>query len=512
MKKLLCVLLALAMLFPAAAFAAEEPARRSAWEPSDAIVEFIANQEGFRATPHQSGGRWYVGFGTQVKAGQYAGGISREEAKKLLLEDIMVYAGYLNNYLAKYGITVTQNQYDALLSFTHNLSTTWMKSTYTLSEYLIAGAENYTDLQIMNAFGSWCRAGGKVLPGLARRRIEEAKIFLYGDYGLFNYNYYYASDEQDERLAALLAEREELEAQLLDSQGDDAALAEQIDALDAEIEALEAEIEAASGQKPTGPSYPNGVAVDFTYVRFDPGKGSMEDTLVYYVKGQPYGEFPSAQRSGYRLAAWETEDGQRLLPTDRPSGAKAVQAVWTTGTVDRRYLSVSPFADVSIYQWYYDEVKELYDGGVLGGYADGCFRPGDAVSCGAALKLVLLAAGYPEQAPTGASALSGYQTLALREGLAEESEIADLMAPASRLLVARLAARAMGLTPSEEPTPYADADDPWATALYDTGIMMGMAKDGKQVLNADAGIRRYELAVVVWRMTHYTPEETLSKE
>ncbi|MGM9661700.1 MAG: glycoside hydrolase family protein [Oscillospiraceae bacterium] len=514
MKKWLCVLLAAVMLLPTAAYAAE--GRRTSWEPSDAIVEFIANQEGFRATPHQSGGYWYVGFGTQVKAGQYAGGISREEAKALLMEDIDAYARSLNAYLTKYGIAVTQNQYDALLSFTHNLGTTWMKTSYTLSKYLINGAEKYTDLQIVNAFGSWCRAGGQVLPGLARRRIEEAKIFLYGDYGLFNYNYYYTSEataEKEEQLTALLTEMEELEAQRMDGQGDEAALTERIDALSAEIEALEEEIEAEGGGKPDGPAYPDGKAVDFTYVRFDPGKGAAETTLLYYVKGQPYGEFPTARRSGYRLLAWETEDGKRLLPTDCPTGAKAVKAVWTTGKADNRYLSLSPFSDVSIYDWYYDELKEMYDGGVIGGYADGYFRPGDAVSCGAALKLVLLAAGYPEQPAAGGSAFGGYQALALKEGLAEESEIADLKAPASRLLVARLAARALGLSAAEGASPYADTDDPWAAALYDTGVMVGMVKDGRQVLNADAGIRRCEMAAVIWRMAHYEPaEETVSSK
>ena len=525
MKRLLCMLLALTLLFTGTALAAdtlpEESAeeteaedRRTSWTPSQAIIDFIAGQEGFRAKPHQSGGHWYVGYGTQIKAGQYSGGISRETAMALLMEDVNNYVWRLNSYLAKYGIAVTQNEFDALLSLTYNLSTTWMNSSYRLSKCLISGAENYTDLEIVNAFGSWCRAGGRVLPGLARRRIEEAKIFLYGDYDIYNYTYYYAPDENDLRLTDLLEQLEDLEAALLDGvdgEGqpvDSATLEAEIEALRQEAAALEAEIEAEDAEAVRGPSYPNGVEVDYTYVRYDAGKGSTDTGMIYYRKGEPYGELASATREGYRLAAWETDDGERILPTDVPTRARAVQAVWTTGAVDHRNLTTSPFADVSIDAWYYDELKELSSKGIISGYADGTFRPNDAVSCGAALKLVLLAAGYPEQAPTGKSSLSGYLTLALREGLIAEGEITNLRAPAGRLFVARLAARAMQLTPSDAATPYVDADDPLATVLYATGIMQGKTVNGVRVLDAAASIRRCEMAAVVWRMSRYAPTET----
>ena len=93
LQRIFCAFLALTMLCPASAFATEDEEliiedevhlimateeRRSEWTPSSAIVKFIANQEGFRSTAHQSGGKWYIGYGTQIKAGQYPNGISRE--------------------------------------------------------------------------------------------------------------------------------------------------------------------------------------------------------------------------------------------------------------------------------------------------------------------------------------------------------------------------------------------------------------------------------------------------
>ena len=40
---------------------------------------------------------------------------------------------------------------------------------------------------------------------------------------------------------------------------------------------------------------------------------------------------------------------------------------------------------------------------------------------GEALKMILLAAGYPEQAPTGTHWASGYQTRAITDGIMSQS-------------------------------------------------------------------------------------------
>lgn len=42
--------------------------------------------------------------------------------------------------------------------------------------------DTYDTLETVNAFGVWCHAGGQVVKGLARRRMEEAALFLWGDY------------------------------------------------------------------------------------------------------------------------------------------------------------------------------------------------------------------------------------------------------------------------------------------------------------------------------------------
>lgn len=169
------------------------------------------------------------------------------------------------------------------------------------------------------------------------------------------------------------------------------------------------------------------------------------------------------------------------------------------------------FTDVNEDLWCRQEILDLTEAGVISGYADGTYRPYGTLTCGAALKLVLLAAGYPEQEATEAGALGGYYDYALKKGFISEGEITDLKAEASRLLVARLAARALKLPELTDFHPYADTDDGYAAALYTTGVMQGKTENGKTILSAKAGIKRSEMAAVVWRIRN-TEWKRISRE
>lgn len=174
-------------------------------------------------------------------------------------------------------------------------------------------------------------------------------------------------------------------------------------------------------------------------------------------------------------------------------------------------VAACAFSDVNADLWCEQEITDLTEAGVIGGYADGTFRPYQTLSCGAALKLVLLAAGYPEQEPTGESSLSGYYDYALKKGFIDEGEITDLRADATRLLVARLTARALKLPKLSGESPYADTDDGYAKALYTTGIMQGKEVFGVRKLCANDNIKRGEMAAVVWRIL-YTDWKEISND
>ena len=59
------------------------------------------------------------------------------------------------------------------------------------------------------------------------------------------------------------------------------------------------------------------------------------------------------------------------------------------------------FSDVPEDSWFYTDVMTLAESGVIGGYPDGTYRPTKKVTTGEALKMILLAAGYPEPEPAG---------------------------------------------------------------------------------------------------------------
>lgn len=141
-------------------------------------IDFIKGFEGFRATAYWDYQQWSIGYGTACEENQYPDGITKEFAEQLLLQNVVTYVGYVNTFLNKNSIVVNQNQFDALTSFTYNLGNVWNRPDFTLRDMLVDGIEKYSDDQVKNAFGLWCKAGGQVNDGLVRRRAAEAVLFL----------------------------------------------------------------------------------------------------------------------------------------------------------------------------------------------------------------------------------------------------------------------------------------------------------------------------------------------
>ena len=99
------------------------------------------------------------------------GGLASEEAaKSLLKEDLAKYAGYVNACVKKgvIGFALNQNQFDALTSFCYNCGNGNL-------EKLVNGRDAAT---VADKLLLYNKGGGKVLPGLARRREEERELFL----------------------------------------------------------------------------------------------------------------------------------------------------------------------------------------------------------------------------------------------------------------------------------------------------------------------------------------------
>ncbi|MBQ7500850.1 MAG: S-layer homology domain-containing protein [Clostridia bacterium] len=194
LRSLIIVLLAAIMLVPAeTAVFAETPVwgcadlldyasvSKKQFSLSDGGFELIKYFEGYYKYKYWDYKHWTIGYGTYCGPDDYPNGISEPEAAALLRNKMPSYEKYLDDFLYKYGIRVNQNQYDALVSLTYNLGGgIWTDSydQFDLKDMLMNGVSKYTDRQIKDAFGVFCRAGGKVLTGLVNRRAKEAELFL----------------------------------------------------------------------------------------------------------------------------------------------------------------------------------------------------------------------------------------------------------------------------------------------------------------------------------------------
>lgn len=166
--------------------------------------------------------------------------------------------------------------------------------------------------------------------------------------------------------------------------------------------------------------------------------------------------------------------------------------------------SKKTFTDVKESTWCYKYVAELSSANIISGYSNGSFKPDSTVTYGAALKLVMLAAGYPEQAPTGKNVFSGYLDKARAEGIITRSNV-DLTKPITRLQVAQLAAGAMKLNTSNLSTvqPFTDTTDASVRALNAAGIVGGYFSNGIRTYKPNNTLTRGQAAAIVWRMRNY---------
>ena len=146
----------------------------------EAGIELIRRYEGFSSAMYSSGGRWYVGYGSQVAEGAYPNGVTEEEAVALMREELRSTEAALNSFFARNGLSPTQAQFDALVDFTYTLGSSWLNGNSALVR-IVRGDTEASPRETMRAFGVWSHSGGAVLPGLAARRLEEAALYLGGD-------------------------------------------------------------------------------------------------------------------------------------------------------------------------------------------------------------------------------------------------------------------------------------------------------------------------------------------
>ncbi|GAA5630062.1 hypothetical protein Acal02_00659 [Acinetobacter calcoaceticus] len=142
---------------------------------SKAGINLITSFEDLKLDAYDDGtGTWTIGFGTtvypdgiRVQQGDYC---TVEQAKSFFQHDLRRFQKAVNKAVL---VTLSQNQFDALVSLSYNIGQNAFKNS-TLLKYLNAGDYRAAADQFL----VWNKGGGQILKGLVRRREVERTLFL----------------------------------------------------------------------------------------------------------------------------------------------------------------------------------------------------------------------------------------------------------------------------------------------------------------------------------------------
>ena len=137
-------------------------------------LALIKGFEGVRTEAYRdAAGIWTIGYGHTGSAGAppvHAGmRISRSTALAILKRDVETFADGVRRLLK---VDLSDAQFSSLVSFAYNIGLGNFRSSSVLK------AVNARDFdQVPRRLALWVKAGGRVLPGLVRRRAAEAEMF-----------------------------------------------------------------------------------------------------------------------------------------------------------------------------------------------------------------------------------------------------------------------------------------------------------------------------------------------
>ena len=197
-KRLLCILLAAMVLVSTVASGSFHANAQSNLRTSDKLIDLLKLFEGFTGACIKDGVQRSVGYGTRCdvcnpndpnypntpcSAYTTENPISYEHATELMRNFLVYFENKVNSFADKHGLTFTQNQFDALISFTYNCGEGWMLEAYdpegNFRKAIVSGDKG--DF-LLYAFGLWSKSGNTVSLGHVRRRLIEADVYLNGNY------------------------------------------------------------------------------------------------------------------------------------------------------------------------------------------------------------------------------------------------------------------------------------------------------------------------------------------
>ncbi len=137
-------------------------------------IDLIKKYEGFRPQAYQdSVGVWTIGYGTTRINGQpvkQGMNITEDQALQLVQQEVNKLWSQIEQITK---VNLNDNQRNALVDFAYNLGFGSLKNSTLMR---LVNESKFEEAA--NQFPRWVYAGGKVLPGLVKRREAERQLFL----------------------------------------------------------------------------------------------------------------------------------------------------------------------------------------------------------------------------------------------------------------------------------------------------------------------------------------------
>ena len=156
---------------------------------SQQMIDVLKKMEGFAPRAYWDYSQWTVGYGTRCPNDMLddydaATGrdITEEEAEALLQEMLRGFEKEVNRFIEKYGLSLTQYEYDALVSYTYNCGGAWTYNPQSSMNLAVRAGLTGTDMVYVMTLYSLADTDYVLID----RRLSEAYLYLEGQYEAYN--------------------------------------------------------------------------------------------------------------------------------------------------------------------------------------------------------------------------------------------------------------------------------------------------------------------------------------
>ena len=201
-KRLLCCLLAAVITLGLLSALAPQSQAADTMTASQQFLDMLKQTEGFAPRAYWDNSQWSVGYGTRCPNEMLATydaatgrDITEAEAEALLQNMLKDFEAEVNNLIRRHSLSLSQYEYDALLSFTYNCGGAWTYNEDSALNRAVRAGHSGTDLVYAMSLYSLVDTDYMLI----QRRLSEAYLYLEGQYeaytsstdGTYPYRYRY---------------------------------------------------------------------------------------------------------------------------------------------------------------------------------------------------------------------------------------------------------------------------------------------------------------------------------